>query len=140
MNHPQEPQAAITLHITITNGDPRQDARLKFQFQPLAPGQAKLWVMGLPQVASPDAVARQVAPHAWALKLDARAGTRPVGVVSYTSDHAGDLLQRFVRPEGGSPAELLILAREGKFTIALTEFYGESSENLGPINPHETSV
>ena len=112
----------LTLQLIISNGDPRQDARLEFQFQAKAPGQAQLWVVSLPQLANVDAFARQVAPGGWELKLDAVAQTRPIKVANYTPENAEDLLDRFFKPEGESSNELQILARDGIITISVTVF------------------
>jgi len=114
------PSPRLTLRLIISNGDPRQDARLELHFQAKAPGQAQLWVVSLPQLANVDAFARQVAPGGWELKLDAVAQTRPIKVANYTSENAMNLLDGFLNPEGESHAELLILARNGIFTINVT--------------------
>ena len=116
------PSPRLTLRLIISNGDPRQDARLELHFQAKAPGQAQLWVVSLPQLANVDAFARQVAPGGWELKLDAVAQTRPIKVANYTSENAMNLLDGFLNPEGESHAELLILARNGIFTINVTDF------------------
>jgi len=117
------PSPRLTLRLIISNGDPRRDSKLEFQFQANAPGQAQLWVVSLPQLANVDAFARQVAPGGWELKLDAVAQTRPLQVANYTSKNAKNLLDGFLRPEGESHAELLILARNGIFTINVTDFH-----------------
>ena len=120
---PANPPLRLTLQLTISNGDPRRDARLEFEFQAQAPGQAQLWVVSLPQLANADAFASQVAPGSWKLKLDAVAETHPIEVANYTRENAKDLLDGFLNPEGESHAELLILARNGIFTINVTDFH-----------------
>ena len=117
---PANPSPLLTLQLIISNGDPRQDARLELHFQAKAPGQAQLWVVSLPQLANVDAFARQVAPGGWELKLDAVAQTRPINVANYTPENAEDLLDRFSKSESESSYELLILAQDGIFTINVT--------------------
>jgi adenine C2-methylase RlmN of 23S rRNA A2503 and tRNA A37 len=132
MNHKTEPTVTLPIHsselhslqLVISNGDPRRDARLKFEFQSQAPGRVQLWVVGLPQLVNADAFPRQVAPNAWELRLDAVAATQPIEVSNYTRENADEFLERFCKPQGGAPVELLILAVDGKFTVTVTEFYG----------------
>jgi hypothetical protein len=135
MNHKQKPKSTtptapspgLTLQVTISNGNPRWDTKLTFEFAPRTSCQARLWVVGLPRLSNPDAFPRQTAPNHWELRLDALAETQPIEIAHYTSENAQDFLERFFKPAGGAPAELLILAQGEKFTVTVSEFSGRSA-------------
>lgn len=112
---------SLELHLIISNADPGQDTRLRFEFKRDAT--ARLWLVRLRALRNYDVFPRQLTTDVWELRLEAIADTRPLEILNYTKDSARAWLRQAhpERPEAGA-TELLILADQRQFTVALREF------------------
>jgi hypothetical protein len=107
----------IELRLIVTNGMADTDAKLTFQFCPdEAPG--RVWIVKLPPIKNADAFPTPVTPGIWELRLQAAAESQPIEVLHYTPQSARQWLEENGRQKM-APAELLILAFEGRFTVCV---------------------
>ena len=109
----------LEMRVVVTNGLAAKDANLKFQFLPDHSGTARVWVVKLPALRNPDAFPHQLAPDVWELRLEAVAATQPLQILNYTSESARRWLADVANQPKPAPTELLILARDGHFTVSL---------------------
>ena len=109
----------LEMLVVITNGDAAQDARIKFEFCPDQTGTARLWLVNLPHLKNPYAFPRELAPGKWELFLEAVAETQPLQILNCTSESARRWLAEVAKQPKPAPTELLILARDGRFTVTL---------------------
>jgi len=115
--HAPNKPAPMEMQLLISNGQPAQDARLKFEFPLEAPGTPRVWIVKLPPLKNPDVFPRQLTPEVWELRLDAVGATQPLHVRNYTAESAGEWLAEMLRPRPPAPTELLILAHHRRFTV-----------------------
>ena len=109
----------LEMLVVITNGDPARDARVKFEFFPDQADTARLWLVKLPQLKNPYAFPRELAPGSWELLLEAVAETQPLQILNCTSESARRWLAEVANQPKPASTELLILARDGRFTVTL---------------------
>jgi hypothetical protein len=109
-----------TLEITISNGDPRQDSRLRFDFSASKNHPAQVWIARLPKIKNADVFPRRLDPNRWELALEATANTQPMEVLAYPPADAERWLKTS-RHRGPAHTELFILALDNQFTITLRD-------------------
>lgn len=110
----------MSLEITISNGDPQHNSRLRFDYlNPNSPT-PRVWLARVPQLRNADAFPRQVGRDRWVLALDAVKETQPLEVLSYSPANADQWLTGAERPRSAH-TEILILALKNQFTITLLE-------------------
>lgn len=112
-----QPQT-IELRLIVTNGIADTDAKLTFQFCPDESAASRVWIVRLPPIKNADAFPKPVMPGVWELRLQTAAETQPIEVLNYTSKSARQWLENNGRQKM-TPAELLILALEGRFTVCV---------------------
>ena len=118
-NGPRVPKPkTIELRLIVTNGIADTDAKLTFQFCPDESAPSRVWIVKLPPIKNADAFPKPVTPGVWELQLQAAADTQPIEVLNYTPKSAGQWLEDNGRQKM-TPAELLILAFEGHFTVCV---------------------
>jgi hypothetical protein len=115
------PTPRVVLAIILSNGNPNRDARLTFEFVPCP--NAHCWVLKLPQLANPEARPRQIADDTWEIRVAAVDDTEPIDVSHHVEQSASDLMDRYRKPEGGAPSEMVIVAQGQKISVSVTEFY-----------------
>jgi len=109
----------LEMLLVITNGDAAQDARIKFEFFPDKADTARFWLVKMPQLKNPYAFPRELAPGSWELLLEAVAETQPLQILNCTSESARRWLAEVANQPKPASTELLILARDGRFTVTL---------------------
>ena len=109
----------LEMLLVITNGDAAQDARIKFEFFPDKADTARFWLVKMPQLKNPYAFPRELAPGSWELLLEAVAETQPLQILNCTSESARRWLAEVANQPKPASTELLIPARDGRFTITL---------------------
>jgi hypothetical protein len=110
----------ISLALTITNGNPQHDCRLRFDFKTNQNQIGQVWMARLPKIKNADAFPRQLGPNHWGLSLDAVGDTQPLEVISYTPQDAHLWLQSTER-QRPPHTELLVLAHHNTFSVSLTD-------------------
>ena len=110
----------MSLAVTISNGDHRQDSHLRFDFINVKGGPAQVWLARIPRLRNADAFPRQIGRHRWSLELEAINDTQPLEVVSYSPENADQWLTGAGRPRSAH-TEILILALKNQFTITVLE-------------------
>lgn len=112
----------LGLYIIITNGAAVQDTRLHFEFSRAAVA-PRIWLVRLPALRNYDGFPRPQTSGVWELRLQALAGTQPLEISTCTRESAQAWLRQVhpARAQSGT-AELLILADQKQFTIAIKEF------------------
>jgi hypothetical protein len=110
----------MSLEVTISNGDPKHNSRLRFDyFNPNSPT-PRVWLARVPRLRNADAFPRQVGRHRWVLMLDAVNETQPLEVVSYSPENADQWVNAANRTQPPH-TEILIMASKKQFTITLLE-------------------
>ena len=109
----------ISLELSISNGNPRHDTRLRFDFLTNNNHTGQVWMARLPKIKNADAFPRQLGRNQWALSLDALSDTQPMEVITYTPQDAHLWLHGIERRRPPH-TELLILAHENHFTVSIT--------------------
>jgi len=111
----------LELLVIISNNDPNQDTRLRFEFSREETAAVRLWLVKLPELTNYDSFPRPLKPGTWELRLETLADTKPLDILNYTKESAQEWLRKVhLRPESGA-TELLILANHQQFTVALVE-------------------
>jgi len=112
----------LELYVIISNGSAAQDTRLRFEFS-RATTAPRLWLVKLPALNNYDAFPQPLTAGVWELRLEALADTQPLEITNCTRESALAWLRQVhpARPQSGM-AELLILAGQEKFTVAIKEF------------------
>jgi hypothetical protein len=110
----------MSLEIKISNGNPGNDARLRFDFNLTKNHIAQVWLARLPRLRNADAFPRQLDRNRWELALDAVAETQPLEVISFCPENA-ELWQEDSERQRPAHTELLILALHDQFNISLRE-------------------
>jgi len=112
----------LELLVVITNGDAAQDTRLHFEFSRAAVA-PRIWLVRLPALRNYDGFPRPQTSGVWELRLQALAGTQLLEISTCTRESAQAWLRQVhpARAQSGT-AELLILADQKQFTIAIKEF------------------
>jgi len=109
----------LTLGITISNGNPVNDTRLRFDF--ISPeSRPEVWLARLPILRNADAFPHQLSPSRWELTLDAVAETQPLEVVSYCPENADQWLEAADWPRPPH-TELLVMVCHNQFNITVLE-------------------
>ena len=106
----------------ITNGEAEVDTRLRFEFSRAAVA-PRIWLVRLPALKNYDGFPWPFTSGVWELCLQALASTQPLEISTCTRESAQAWLRQAhpARAQTGT-AELLILADQKQFTIAIKEF------------------
>ena len=105
--------------VVISNGRTLNDSKIKFEFLPDQSSGVRVWLVRLPALRNPDAFPHPLAPDLWELRLEAIAETQPVQILNYTPATAKQWLAEASHQRNSAPTELLILASQGRFTVAI---------------------
>ena len=113
----------LTLVVFITNGAAARDTRLRFEVSHDEAGVARFWLIKLPPLKNYDSFPRPIKSGTWELRLEVLASTQPLEIANCARASAQAWLHKIqpARPHSGT-AELLILADQKQFTIAIKEF------------------
>jgi hypothetical protein len=111
----------LGLYVIITNGAAAQDTRLHFEFSRAAVV-PRIWLVKLPALSNYDAFPQPLAAGVWELRLQAVAETQPLEITNCTRESAQAWLRQAPERSQSGTAELLILAGQEKFVIAIKEF------------------
>jgi hypothetical protein len=112
----------LELYVIISNRNVAQDTRLRFEFSRAAVA-PRIWLVKLPKLRNYDGFPQPLASGVWQLRLEAIASTQPLEITNCTRESAQAWIRQVhpARLESGR-AELLILAGQEKFTVAIKEF------------------
>jgi len=112
----------LVLYVIISNRDIAQDTRLHFEFSRAAAA-PRIWLVRLPALKNYDGFPQPLTSGVWELRLEVVAQTQPLEITNCTRESALAWLRKVhpARPQSGT-AELLILAGQEKFTVAIKEF------------------
>jgi hypothetical protein len=109
----------LQLHVIVSNGNIAQDTHLRFEFSRAAVA-PRIWLVRLPALKNYDGFPQPLTSGVWELRLEVVAQTQPLEITNYTRESAQAWLRQ-ERTHSGT-AELLILAGQEKFTVAIKEF------------------
>ena len=112
----------LELYVIISNRNVAQDTRLRFEFSPAGTA-PRIWLVRLPALINYDGFPQPLTSGVWELRMEALADTHPLEITNCTRESAQAWIRQIhpARPEFGT-AELLILAGQEKFTVAIKEF------------------
>ena len=112
----------LGLYVIITNGAAAQDTRLHFEFSRAAAA-PRIWLVRLPALKNYDGFPQPLTSGVWELRLEVAAQTQPLEITNCTRESALAWLRQVhpARPQSDM-AEMLILAGQEKFTVAIKEF------------------
>ena len=112
----------LQLHVIVSNGNIAQDTHLRFEFSRAAVA-PRIWLVRLPALKNYDGFPQPLTSGVWELRLEVVAQTQPLEITNCTRESALAWLRQVhpARPQSDM-AEMLILAGQEKFTVAIKEF------------------
>jgi len=111
----------LQLHVIVSNGNIAQDTHLRFEFSRAAVA-PRIWLVRLPALKNYDGFPQPLTSGVWELRLEVAAQTQPLEITNYTRESAQEWLREAPARSPSGEAELLILAHNKQFTVAIKEF------------------